>query len=270
MRAESKSELWYDWLIRVVSVPETGSKVVTMKAFVDPDVEGGAKCLGYLDTFYGNPDYTSTCSSAPYGNGMFLNAAALSSNTSSQAWMVVESGQEGEFEVLASSKPEECERAVAVKDCAAQPVLVDYPMTESTGKTHTVWKLIKKYDLVPNASPSPSPPPPPMVYPGPVISAPRSTTTEYVNVLIQSFGGNALCSVESINITSRASEVGSIPNIVQVPTKMYGLGTVGVPVLLKGTGYNSIEAIGRCSSGEVTAMSNELIVFYLIPNPNPV
>ena len=280
MRTESKSELWYDWLFRVIPehTTEDGSKVVTMRAFVDPDVQGDAKCLGYLSTFYDNPEYSPACFLPPYGDGLFLNATGSSSKTNSQAWIVRQTGQDGVFEVIASNKPDVCARALAVKECNAQPVLAEYPVTDSTEKIYTSWKLVKKYDLVPAASPPPpsplpSPPPPQgtadqpsMQYPGPVISSPSSSTLPYVNVIVNVVGGNAFCSVDSISITSRASSVGSVPQNVEVPTSTPGLSTVGVRAPLKEFGYNTIFAIGRCSSGETTEMSNQLAVFYSSPS----
>ena len=287
IRQGSMSEMWYEWLIRVEGEDnEAGFKVVSLQGFIDPTVEDDARCLGYMSTFYTSPGYNWTCSFPPYGNGLFLNGTKSSEDpaTSSQSWRVQPARVDGEFELIAYNKPDVCTTALAVEDCNSLPVLVKLPVT-TTGsiQTYTSWKFVKKYNLVANIPPPPPPFPPvpqpipsPPVVPaiGPVISAPTSTSIKSVNVIVTSVGGNDQCSVEKITITSIGSNVGAVPVTVQVSSASPGLSSVGVPVTLKVKGYNIIYAVGTCSTGETTEMSNQLSVFYLpqsagSPSPSP-
>ena len=70
--------MWREWMVRVVEDDagtnnSASKKVVTLQAFIHPDVEETAKCRGYMSTFYDNPEYQWTCSVPPYGDGLFLN-----------------------------------------------------------------------------------------------------------------------------------------------------------------------------------------------------
>ena len=154
---------------------------------------------------------------------------------------------------------------------------------------HTAWKLTRRYDISPGFSPPPSPQssssspvpspggsPPEMIptneIPGPVISAPSSTSSGYVNVLVASPGGNERCSVSQIVITASAGSVGSPPTSIEVAASKPGLSSAGVPVTLRDAGYHSIYAVGKCSEDAttVTERSNGLSVFYSLPHTIPV
>lgn len=272
MRGPSESMMWREWLIQVL---EDGnqSKKISLQAYVHPDVEKQAKCLGFVSTFYDNPKYKGTCAIPPYGTRLFLNASQDQSVDSSQVWTIRSVGvAEGEFELLASNKPDACQRLLAVEDCESQPAQIFDETTlgiTSSAKFRS-WKLVKRYDIVPKSLPPPPPalpppalpPPPPASVPGPVISAPSVTTLPYVNVLVLQPGGNQRCSVTSIVITSAASSIGSTSQTVEVSSSRPNLSSTGVTVQLDQTGYNSIYAVGKCSSGEATERSNGLSVLY--------
>ena len=198
MRATQRSVNWKEWTFRVMSSNEDEVHV-SLQAFINPDVEGDARCLGYLSSFYGNPEYQGTCDTAPYGNGLFLNDTKSSQmNVSAEAWTVrrPRDNTDGAFELIATSKPGECSRFMAAEGCKSSVVLVD-----DSSRSYTKWKMVKRYDLVPTKpSPSPSPAPVPFVpvsteIPPPVISAPSTTSTGSVNVVVKSVGGNSNCVV---------------------------------------------------------------------------
>eukprot|EP00889_Picochlorum_renovo_P006890 jgi/Picre1/33920/NNA_001399.t1 len=283
-RGPSKSMMWREWMVRVGSNTSSSSSseqedvtVLSLQAFVHTDVEKDARCLGYVSNFYGNPEYKGTCVIPPYGNGLFLNSTLNDAEVSSQTWTVVESDA-GVFRLVASNKPSACLRYLGLQDCGSSAVLVDETFTFlEDSSIYTTWKFIRRYDLVPLVSPPPPPsppppasppppppasPPPPAAIPGPVISAPSSTSLPYVNVVVKSTGGSSRCSVTSIVITSTGASIGSIQDTIEVSASGQGLSTVGVSVPLRTPGYNSIYAFGKCNNGETTERSNGLSVFY--------
>jgi len=276
MRGPSKSLMWREWMIRVVG------ESISMQAFVHPDVENEARCLGFASTFRGNPDFKGNCVIPPYGNALFLNSSRDDPAEGSQAWKIRQpDGTTGQFEIVASHKPDGCLRTLAVEDCSNQPVLVeDSPpyLTETT--KYRSWTLVRKYDVVPKPSPSatlPSPtapplsssPSPPSPVPGPVISASSSTLRGSVNVLVHSNGGNSECSVSSITLKTTGSYVGSLPRSVEVSASRGGLSSVGVSVPLPQVGKNTVYAVGMCRNGGKTERSNEVSVFRAAPGGVP-
>eukprot|EP00889_Picochlorum_renovo_P006070 jgi/Picre1/33100/NNA_008426.t1 len=196
------------------------------------------------------------------------------------------------FELTASNKPDVCQRLLAVEDCQNQPALIfeDSTFDITASIKHRYWKLFKRYDVVPISSPpppspsppSPSPPspstlssppslpppspPPPASIPGPVISAPSSTKSGYVNVRVNQLGGNDRCSVTTIVITVTPSSVGSTAQTFEISASTPNLSFEGVSVQLAQVGYSSIYASGICSSGETTERSNGVSVFFSAPN----
>lgn len=288
MRGGSTSNMWRQWMVQVASTSVEESNIY-LKAFLDPEVEGDAKCLGFVSTFYGTPGYPNTCSTSPWGNGIFLNATFDNTIASSQLLTVRPSEDEkGSFEIVAANKPDSCSRLLAVEECAYQPVLIE-PLLKYIPEPlkYVSWKFIKEYELQPSpqptaqspppppASPSMSPPPAtlsplPLEIPGPVISAPCSTTGGFVNILVSKLGGNSQCLVTSIEITSLSNSIGYTPQTVEVSAFMPGIDSVGVPVTLDGGGYHSIWAVGKCDgTGNVTERSNQVSVFVSQPVPSP-
>ncbi|KAI8109752.1 hypothetical protein M9434_001031 [Picochlorum sp. BPE23] len=280
MRGPSESMMWREWLVRVEEDKDT-SKEISLQAFIHPGFEKKARCLGFLSTFYNSREYKGTCVIPPYGNRLFLNASDDQSRKSSQMWTIRSaSSGEGVFELSASNKPDVCRRVLAVEGCQSQPALIFEESTSyiTTSIKHRTWKIVKRYDVVPKSSPPPPPstpspppsppqedlvsPPPPAPVPGPVISAPSSTSLGYVNVRINQLGGNNRCSVRNIVITVTASSIGSTAQTLEVSASWPNLNSAGVAVPLQQTGYNSIYATGTCSSGESTERSNGLSVFY--------
>jgi hypothetical protein len=277
IRGVSKSMMWREWMVRVVEEDTDGvEKKVTVQAFVDPDVGKKAKCLGYMSTLYGNPSYPNACSTPPYGTGVFLNGTKDSSSTANggpQVWSVravAGSETQGDFELHASSKPEEsCARILSLDGCQGRPTLsmMGSSPTSEGSQIYSAWKFIKQYEMVstaPSPPPSPSPTPsvvgPPFI-PGPVISGPSTTSSGYVTVTIKEIGGGNGCSVGSIALTSTGGAIGSVPATVEVSS---GVGqSVQVPV--RTDGYNSIYAVGVCTSGVKTEISNGLSVFSSSP-----
>lgn len=251
---------------------------VSVQAFIHPDVESEAKCLGFISSFYGNPEYRGTCVIPPYGNGLFLNDTQEEDYIDSEVWTVRPiDNAVGTFALIASNKPAVCLRYLGVKDCSMQAELVQKDAEESSD--YVAWKLVRRYDLAPVVSPPPPPAPAPLLppvsppappspqtapvsIPGPTISAPSSTSSGYVDVVVNALGGNAGCSVSSIVITAIASSVGSLAETVEVSASRPGLSSEGILVPLKYAGYNSINAVGKCSNGDVTERSNGLSVFY--------
>ena len=276
MRGPSSSMMWREWMIRVEETNGENKdyKTTSLQAFINPDIEDRARCLGYLSTFYDNPEFRGTCSIPPYGSALYLNSTRDVSTDSSQLWKIRLVGEaRGEFEMIAN-KPDACLRILAVEDCESQPVLTDDSTSSST--TYRSWKLVKRYDLVEKASPPPPPPPPPppVVSPpppvpaaAPVISGPRSTTSNLVNVRVESIGGGDSCTVTSITFTSVGAAIGSSPETVGISTSAMGSMMVAVP--LSQPGYNSIYAVGNCANGGTTDRSNSLSVFYTAPAPAP-
>ena len=273
--------MWREWMVRVVE-DNTGTnnsaskKVVSLQAFIHPDVQDEARCLGYVSTFYDNPKYQWTCSVPPYGDGLFLNGTKSEgiANGNSQLWSVQPAEKQGEFVLIAANKPSVCARALAANDCDALTTLVEYPVTGSAGpRAYTSWRLIKRYDISPtDPSPTPTPTPSPVVptplpvnpafIPGPTIAAPSSTSSGSVRVTVKDVGGNERCSVRSITVTHSGNTVGSVSKTETVDVSTPGLATEGILLNLQVNGFNSIYAIGTCSGGsETTEMSNQLSVF---------
>ena len=269
MRGASASMLWREWFIDVDKTGKDGIMSISLQAFVRPDLETKAKCLGFVSNFYDSPGYPWTCAMSEYSHALFLNATQNSLKKSNpQKWTVVPHGEEGgSFKLLASNKPENCLRVLAVQGCEMQPTLISEASAELS-KT-SAWRFIRRYDPVPSP-PQPSPPrpspPPPGRFPGPVISGPRSSATGYVNVMIANIGGNGGCQVTSILFTMKGSSIGSVPVEEEVSLSTPGLSSSGVVLRLPSYGYNSIYAFGRCDGkGELTEKSNDLIVFKAYP-----
>jgi hypothetical protein len=271
IREASKSQMWREWMVRVEGGKDAVEKKVTLQAFVDPDVGKKAKCLGYMSTFYGNPSYPNACSTPPYGTGVFLNGTKDLSSTikgGPQVWSVravAGSESQGDFELHASSKPEEsCARVLSLDGCQGRPTLsmMGSSSTSEGSPLFSSWKFIKQYDLV-STAPPPTPPSPtpsvvgPPFIPGPVISGPSTTSYGYVTVTIKEIGGGNGCSVGSIVLTSTGGAIGSVPATVEVSS---GVGQ-SVQIAVKTDGYNSIYAVGVCTSGVKTEISNGLSVF---------
>lgn len=263
--------MWKEWLVRVDGQDtEKGTKRVSLQAFIDPTVEEEAKCLGFVSTFYDSPGYQATCALPPHGNGLFLNGTKSTKAMSAQSWVVRSRGDEqGVFELVAATKPESCARVLGVENCGSQPVLLT---EQSTGNIKT-WKIVKKYDIMPTSTPPPpgSQSPPPLSpdqtpYPGPVISAPGTTSMLSVNVAINSIGGDSRCSVVSMEFVSSSDALGSSPKYVLISEPKPGM---GIALQLSSAGYNSISAVGRCRNGELTARSNILSVLASIPDSKP-
>jgi len=280
MRQVSASQMWREWIVRVEDGSDGNEKKVTLQAFVDPDVGKKAKCLGYMSTFYGTPSYPNACSTPPYGTGVFLNGTKDSSGTTNggpRVWSVravAGSESQGDFELHASSKPEECARVLSLDGCQGRPTLsmMGSATTSQGSQIYPAWKFIRQYEMVSTAPPSPPLPPspsptpsgPPFI-PGPVISGPSTTSSGYATVTIKEVGGGNSCSVGSIVLTSTGGAIGSVPATVEVSS---GLGqSVQVPV--RTDGYNSIYAVGVCTSGVKTEISNGLSVFSSSPGAAP-
>ena len=244
------------WRVRVVET-NGDQKKVTLQAFVDPALATENKCLGYMSTFYGNPSYPDACSTPPYGTGLFLNGTVGDGDPTSgpHVWTVLAVGLQGDFEVYASDMPESCARVLSLEGCQDSPSLTI--KGSAVNQTYASWKLIKKYDFVPTASPSPA------YIQGPVISGPNMTSFEYVNVSVEDIGGGNGCSVGSIVFTSTGSAPGSVPATVKVPVSALGKG-VQVPVNVNGS--STIYAVGTCTGGGNTERSNELSVLYIAPD----
>jgi len=104
----------------------------------------------------------------------------------------------------------------------------------------------------------------PMEIPGPVISGPSETSSGYANIVVKEFGGGNRCSVVSITFYASSSTVGSTQQSIVFPVSQQSLVTSGVPIPMPSSGYYSVYAVGKCSSGEETRISNQLSVFSYI------
>lgn len=284
MRGPSSSKMWREWMITVDNKDDARVDV-SLQAFMHPALEDEAKCLGFLSNYYGNTKYKGTCMIKPFGSALFLNATnedgdqKVSSNP--QAWSVSNAAESnGVFEIKAANKPDGCMKTLAVEDCNTYPTLVEDPVKYfMDSKKYKTWKLTRRYDLVPMASPPPpsppppsppvpSPPPPMPIY-APIISGPSSTSVGYVDVRVSSFGGNNACSVVSIVFSYSASN--TITQTLEVGASQ-SLQTVGVAIPTPYLGYNSIYVVGLCSNGQTTERSNGLSVYYagsVTPNSPP-
>ena len=280
MRQVSASQMWREWIVRVEDGSDGNEKKVTLQAFVDPDVGKKAKCLGYMSTFYGTPSYPNACSTPPYGTGVFLNGTKDSSGTTNggpRVWSVravAGSESQGDFELHAYSKPEECARVLSLDGCQGRPTLSMMGSTTNSqgSQIYPAWKFIRQYEMVSTAPPSPPLPPspsptpsgPPFI-PGTVISGPSTTSSGYATVTIKEVGGGNSCSVGSIVLTSTGGAIGSVPATVEVSSGLSQ--SVQIPVTTDG--YNSIYAVGVCTSGVKTEISNGLSVFSSSPGAAP-
>jgi len=278
--------MWREWMVAITKSPSGQEGVtVSLQAFVHPDVENQPLCRGYVSSFYGNPGYQGTCAVPPFGNGLFLNGTYAGQDINSQTWTVMQAGETGTFKLVASSKPSECVRYMGLRDCDASVVLVD-DSSSSLGETSTyaAWKIMRRYDVVPIASPPASAPPTPtavapstpntpsspaLSIPGPVISAPRETYLGYVDVAVQAVGGNSDCLVSSIVVTATGNIAGSAPKVVEVPANRPGLNTIGVLVPIYNLEVNSIYAMGnvrrrgRFDDGAVKCFDSHLLQHWL-------
>lgn len=258
MKDPSESMMWREWFVHVEEESKESVKSLHIEAFARPDTEGDAKCLGFVSNFYDNPRYKGTCALSEYSRALFLNATKDKSNRSNpQRWTIKQHETvDDAFELLASNKPENCLRTLAVRGCDKQPTLVEGILGDEAGEYQSAWTLIKRYELVPPPPPPPTPPPPtppapstplpPSVIAAPVISGPSSTTNGYINVVVNSIGGSDRCSVTSIVFTASGNSIGSVPITKEVPTSTPGIATEGVLLALPERGYNSIYAYGKC------------------------
>ena len=125
MRGQSKSMMWREWFVRV---EERGNeKLISLQAFIPPDSEYEARCLGFVSSFYGNKKYKGTCVIPPYGNSLYLDGTYENSTKApSQKWVLkAHTASKDSFELVASNKPDVCLRVLAVEDCGKMPVLVE-------------------------------------------------------------------------------------------------------------------------------------------------
>ena len=72
MRGRSMSMLWRQWIVKVYESTEEQA-IISLQAFIHPDVSNKARCLGFVSNFYDSSEYEETCARLPYGNGIFLN-----------------------------------------------------------------------------------------------------------------------------------------------------------------------------------------------------
>lgn len=265
MRGGSTTMLWREWLVDVTKNSDTEDTAsISIQAFASPDVDGKAKCLGFVSNFYGLSEYPWTCALSKYSGALFLNGTKDTSNRSNpQKWTVIpHSTEEGAFELVASNKPRACLRVLAVEGCESQPTLIEQ---DSMNVSYTTsWKFVKRYELLPPPPPHPSPPPPPSplgATAGPVISGPSSTLDGYIRVLVKSLGGGNQCPVTSILLTWTGSSIDSKTIEKEVPASTPGLDTQGVLIGFENLGYHAIYAYGKCSGGDLTERSNGLSVF---------
>ena len=280
MRGPS-SMMWREWMVTVKNKGDDRVDV-SLQSFVHPAREDQGKCLGYVSNYYGNPKFKGSCLIPPYGNGLFLNGTEDTASKASNSPQVLsmKAAGEGEFEITAATKPDECTRALAVEDCDNRAVLVEDPVKYFTdSRKYTTWVLTKRYDVVASGAsapapapsptpaavaPSPGPPPPPAPIPGPRIEPYQDgqtvVTWGYIELAVESFGGNTACSVESIVFTavnkatavSTSTAAYAVTNLQRIP-----VATVPLPAW---TEYE-VYAVGLCSSGASTARSNGLSVF---------
>jgi hypothetical protein len=268
--------MWREWMVTVHKTDDDRVDV-SVQAFVHPALEDQGKCLGYVSNYYGDAQYKGSCVVPPYGNGLFLSGKEDAGNKASNSPQVLtmKAAAEGEFEITAANKPDECSRALAVEDCNNRAVLVEDPVKYFTdSKKYTTWVLTKRYDVVasgtlppaqpsapPAVAPSPSTPntpsTPALSIPGPVISAPNTTSLGYVDVLVQSTGGTARCFVTTIVIT--VANTASAPATYEIPSSRLNLSSLGVAIPVQ-VGENSISAVGMCKNGESTERSQVLSI----------
>lgn len=268
MRSGDESALWLEWMVRVQGPTDNTSVSVSIQAFVHPNVEEEALCLGYMSTFYGMQGYTLTCDAQPYGTGVFLDGSKATGMGTEypQTWVVRRSG-DGGFEIAAASKPDGCARVLATANCSRQLLLL---LTEdSSAEYFKSWKFIKRYDIIPPSPPPPPPSPPPVAplgpVPGPIIAAASSTTSGFVNVAVTKFPQDNRCSASSVVFEYASVTIGAIKETVEVPASL----TTSTVIPMNRPGYHTIYAFVKCSSGEVSEQSNGLTVFSEIPDTRP-
>ena len=280
MRGPSSSMMWREWMVTVKN--KSDDRVdVSLQSFVHPARKDQGKCLGYVSNYYGNPRFKGSCLIPPYGNGLFLNGTEDTASKASNSPQVLsmKAAGEGEFEITAANKPDECTRALAVEDCDNRAVLVEDPVKYFTdSRKYTTWVLTKRYDVVASGAsapapapsptpaavaPSPGPPPPPAPIPGPRIEPYQDgqtvVTWGYIELVVDSFGGNNRCSVTTVVIT--VTNQASTPATYEIPASRPGLSSVGLPIPVQ-VGENSISAVGMCRNGESTERSQALSVSY--------
>jgi hypothetical protein len=273
--------MWREWMVTVHKTDDDRVDV-SLQAFMHPSLEDQGKCLGYVSNYYGDAQYKGSCVVPPYGNGLFLSGKEDAGNKASNSPQVMSikaaAAAEGDFVITAANKPDECARALAVEDCNNRAVLVEDPVKYFTdSKKYTTWVLTKRYDVVasgtlppaqpsapPAVAPSPSTPntpsTPALSIPGPVISAPNTTSLGYVDVLVQSIGGGggtARCFVTTIVIT--VANTASAPATYEIPSSRPNLSSLGVAIPVQ-VGENSISAVGMCKNGESTERSQVLSI----------
>ena len=280
MRGPSSSMMWREWMVTVKNKGDDRVDV-SLQSFVHPARKDQGKCLGYVSNYYGNPRFKGSCLIPPYGNGLFLNGTEDTASKASNSPQVLsmKAAGEGEFEITAANKPDECTRALAVEDCDNRAVLVEDPVKYFTdSRKYTTWVLTKRYDVVASGAsapapapsptpaavaPSPGPPPPPAPIPGPRIEPYQDgqtvVTWGYIELVVDSFGGNNRCSVTTVVIT--VTNQASTPATYEIPASRSGLSSVGLPIPVQ-VGENSISAVGMCRNGESTERSQALSVSY--------
>jgi hypothetical protein len=270
--------MWREWMVTVHKTDDDRVDV-SLQAFMHPALEDQGKCLGYVSSFYGNPEVKGTCVIPPYGNGLFLNATLDEEETGSQTWTVQESGggETDVFRLVASNKPAACSRFVGAMDCASSAFLVgDAYAVVNESSTYASWRLIKRYDVVPVASPPPPsppppppPPPPPARIPGPTIQPSMYGQTVvvsgFIEITVVTFGGSDQCVVESIVFTSVSVTSGASTSTPPYRAEQLRSLSVSVP-LMPGSEYEVL-AQGVCSSGAVTQRSNVLTVRSMVATP---
>jgi hypothetical protein len=280
--------MWREWMVTVKN--KSDDRVdVSLQSFVHPARKDQGKCLGYVSNYYGNPRFKGSCLIPPYGNGLFLNGTEDTASKASNSPQVLsmKAAGEGEFEITAANKPDECTRALAVEDCDNRAVLVEDPVKYFTdSRKYTTWVLTKRYDVVASGAsapapapsptpaavaPSPGPPPPPAPIPGPRIEPYQDgqtvVTWGYIELVVDSFGGNNRCSVTTVVIT--VTNQASTPATYEIPASRPGLSSVGLPIPVQ-FGENSISAVGMCRNGESTERSQALSVsYYPVSSPPP-
>ena len=294
LRGPSASMMWREWVVRRVmdDFEEDRSNItsirVTIQAFVPQKKAEYAKCLGFISALGRNvmPGHKDPCVIPPYASVLFLNESQ--SNMASAEWNLVQ-GANG-FELWAANRLDICRRKVGVEGCNLSPILLEREPLLWEGPTLYTWQLMRRYDLVYSAPvptpalptlPTPALPPLPLApgpspspktgIPGPSISAPSFTNNGYVNVIVNTIGGNGQCSVTTVIIVYECTSVeGAIPETREVSvTPSIGYSDVLIPLILEG--YYKITAVGKCAStGQITDASNQISVYSNHPPPDVV
>ena len=256
LRGSDVSDNWRTWSVEVVS-KETDSAQVTIQ-----NEYPAARCSGYYVSDYS--DRKDACKDTEWADRTHLHKSASS-------WTVspVEGNSEC-FNIVNADKPEGCLRYLGAQGDCDKPYL--RLSTNDDGSGLQQWKFVKVgaspspvSPSPPSPSPSPpvSPPPSPTVQPirAPVISGPSETSSGYADVVVQDFGGGNTCSVVSITFFFSPNTIGASQQSIEVLASEASLVTSGVPIPMPTSGFNSIYAVGKCSTGEETGISNQLSVF---------